>query len=422
MKKIISILLCITLVVLSFGGCSENPAQKSTSVSAKNLMSDITPKSVEKSDDLSDGNTAYYDFAISLFKENQVNGDNILISPLSVLCALSMTANGADNNTLKEMEDVFGLSASEMNKYLYSYINSLEQGEKFSLKLANSLWITNDETFNVNNEFLQINADYYSPQMYSVNFDSENTVKDMNNWVKKNTDGMIPSIIDEPLPDFTLMCLMNALAFEAEWETIYDEYSVHEGNFYPLDLVVQKVDFMYSDEYTYLADDEATGFLKYYSGEKYAFAAVLPNEEITLDEYIKNLTGEKISKLLNNAQKEKVKTKTPKFEYDYSANITDMLKNMGIKTAFDEDNAELSGIGTWDYGNLYIGKVLHKTYISVAEKGTRAGAVTAEILCGSTAMPEKELEVYLDRPFMYMIIDRENNVPFFIGTVTSVEG
>ena len=422
MKKIISILLCITLVVLSFGGCSENPAQKSTSVSAKNLMSDITPKSVEKSDNLSDGNTAYYDFAISLFKENQVNGDNILISPLSVLCALSMTANGADNNTLKELEDVFGLSASEMNKYLYSYINSLEQGEKFSLKLANSLWITNDETFNVNNEFLQINADYHSPQMYSVNFDSENTVKDMNNWVKKNTDGMIPSIIDEPLPDFTLMCLMNALAFEAEWETIYDEYSVHEGNFYPLDLVVQKVDFMYSDEYTYLADDEATGFLKYYSGEKYAFAAVLPNEEITLDEYIKNLTGEKISKLLNNAQKEKVKTKTPKFEYDYSANITDMLKNMGIKTAFDEDNAELSGIGTWDYGNLYIGKVLHKTYISVAEKGTRAGAVTAEILCGSTAMPEKELEVYLDRPFMYMIIDCENNVPFFIGTVTSVEG
>lgn len=422
MKKIISILLCVTLVVLSFGGCSENPAQKSTSVSAKNLMSDITPKSVEKSDNLSDGNTAYYDFAISLFKENQVNGDNILISPLSVLCALSMTANGADNNTLKELEDVFGLSASEMNKYLYSYINSLEQGEKFSLKLANSLWITNDETFNVNNEFLQINADYHSPQMYSVNFDSENTVKDMNNWVKKNTDGMIPSIIDEPLPDFTLMCLMNALAFEAEWETIYDEYSVHEGNFYPLDLVVQKVDFMYSDEYTYLADDEATGFLKYYSGEKYAFAAVLPNEEITLDEYIKNLTGEKISKLLNNAQKEKVKTKTPKFEYDYSANITDMLKNMGIKTAFDEDNAELSGIGTWDYGNLYIGKVLHKTYISVAEKGTRAGAVTAEILCGSTAMPEKELEVYLDRPFMYMIIDCENNVPFFIGTVTSVEG
>ena len=71
----------------------------------KNLMSDISPKSVEKSDDLIEGNNAFYDFTVSFFKENQVNGDNVLISPLSVLCALSMTANGAENDTLKEMEE-----------------------------------------------------------------------------------------------------------------------------------------------------------------------------------------------------------------------------------------------------------------------------------------------------------------------------
>ncbi len=418
MKKIISVLLCITLILVSFSACGGNP----TKVIAKNLMSDISPKTVEKSDDLTDGNRAFYDFTVSLFKENQVNGDNVLISPLSVLCALSMTANGANGDTLKEMEKVFGLSASDMNKYLYSYINSLEQGEKFSLKLANSLWITNDETFKVNNDFLQINADYHSPQMYSVDFNSEDTVKDMNNWVKKNTDGMIPSIIDEPLPDATLMCLMNALAFEAEWAEIYDEYSVHEGTFYANNGANQNVDFMYNEEYKYLCDNESTGFLKYYAGEKYAFATVLPNENIKLEDYIKNLTGDKIANLLNNVKNEKVITSIPKFEYDYTADITEMLMNMGIKTAFDSDNADLSGIGTWDYGNLFIGKALHKTYISVAEKGTKAGAVTAELLCGSTAMPEKPHEVYLDRPFMYMIIDCENNVPFFIGTVTSVEG
>ena len=422
MKKIISVLLCITLILVSFSACGKKPTPTPTKAIAKNLMNDISPKSVEKSNDLTDGNKAFYDFTVSLFKENQVNGDNVLISPLSVLCALSMTANGAENDTLKEMEETFGLSASEMNKYLYSYISSLEQGEKFSLKLANSLWITNDETFKVNNDFLQINADYHSPQMYSVDFNSKDTVKDMNNWVKKNTDGMIPSIIDEPLPDHTLMCLMNALAFEAEWAEIYKDYAVHEGTFYARNGASQNVDFMYNDEHTYLFDEEATGFLKYYAGEKYAFAAVLPNENIKLEDYIKNLTGDKIANLLNTAKNGKVKTKIPKFQYDYSADITDMLINMGIKTAFDPNNAELAGIGTWEHGNLYIGKVLHKTYISVAEKGTKAGAVTAEVLSGSTAMPLKELEVYLDRPFMYMIIDCENNVPFFIGTVTSVEG
>ena len=422
MKKIISVLLCITLILVSFSACGENPSPTPSKANAKNLMSDISPKSVEKTNDLATGNKAFYDFTVSLFKENQINGDNVLISPLSVLCALSMTANGAENDTLKEMEETFGLSASEMNKYLYSYISSLEQGEKFSLKLANSLWITNDETFKVNNDFLQINADYHSPQMYSVDFNSEDTVKDMNNWVKKNTDGMIPSIIDEPLPDYTLMCLMNALAFEAEWANVYEEYAVHEDTFYARNGESQNVDFMYGEEYNYLCDSDSTGFLKYYAGAKYAFAAVLPNENIKLEDYIKNLTGDKIANLLNNVKQERTITSLPKFEYDYSADITEMLMNMGIKTAFDSNNAELTGIGTWENGNLYIGKVLHKTYISVAEKGTRAGAVTAELLCGSTAMPEKPHEVYLDRPFMYMIIDCENNIPFFIGTVTSVEG
>lgn len=422
MKKIISILLCITLITLSFSACGGNPSQKPSKVKSTNLMNDITPQTIEKSNDLSEGNSAFNDFAVALFKENQINGDNVLISPLSVLCALSMTANGAKEETLKEMEKVFGLSASDMNKYLYSYINGLEQGEKFSLKLANSLWITNDEAFKVNNDFLQINADYHSPEIYSVDFANAEAVKDMNNWVKENTDGMIPSIIDNPLPQDTLMCLMNALAFEAEWANIYEETQVQKANFNARNGKSQNVDFMYNEEYKYLRDDESTGFLKYYAGEKYAFAAVLPNEDIKLEDYIKNLSGEKIANLLNAVKDEKVITSIPKFEYDYSADITKILMNMGIKTAFNSSNADLTGIGTWEYGNLFISKVLHKTYISVAEKGTKAGAVTAEILCGSSAIPEEPHEVYLDRPFMYMIIDCENNVPFFIGTVTSVEG
>lgn len=418
MKKIISILLCITLIttlIISFGGCTP------TKVQAADLMSGIVPQNIEKSKDLADGNSAYYNFAVTLFKENQVNGGNVLISPLSVLCALSMTANGANEQTLKEMEDAFGITAEEMNLYLYSYINNLEQGEKYSLKLANSLWVTNDEKFTINKDFLQTNANYHDAEIYSVPFDDD-TVKDINTWVKENTDSMIPSIINEPLPEHTLMCLINALAFEAEWAEIYEDIAVNKSYFYVSNGASQKVDFMFNEEHIYLSNDDATGFMKYYADEKYAFVAVLPNEDIQLEDYIFDLTGEKIANLLDNAQNEKVKTKIPKFEYEYEADITDMLKNMGIKTTFDSDNADLSGIGTWEYGNLFISKVLHKTYISVAERGTRAGAVTAEILCGSTAMPEKPLEVYLDRPFMYMIIDCENNVPFFIGTVTSVEG
>ena len=138
----------------------------------------------------------------------------------------------------------------------------------------------------------------------------------------------------------------------------------------------------YFDNYDYIFGDWSYGKLRLKGFcEKTNKICNDTNNIELLDEYIKNLTGEKISKLLNNAKNEKVLTKMPKFEYDYSADITEMLMNMGIKAAFDSNNAGLTGIGTWEYGNLYIGKVLHKTYISVAEKGTRAGAVTAELLC-----------------------------------------
>ncbi|MBO5943765.1 MAG: serpin family protein [Clostridia bacterium] len=419
MKKIISVLLCITLIALSFSACGGNPLQKPSKVKSTNLMNDITPKIVHKSNNLSDGNSAYNDFAVALFKENQVNGDNVLISPLSVLCALSMTANGANNDTLKEMEKVFGLSTSDMNKYLYSYINGLEQGEKFSLKLANSLWIKNDNNFTVNRDFLQTNANYHDAEIYSVPFDND-TLKDVNTWVKENTDGMIPNIIDK-FDDEIIMCLINALAFEAEWAEIYREDQVNKSYFYASNGKTQNVDFMFNEEYMYLSDKDATGFMKYYADEKYAFVAVLPNENIKLEDYISNLTGEKITRFIDSAENTTVWTRMPKFQYEYSADISDILMNMGMPSAFDVDNADFTKMGTYTNKNIYINKVIHKTYISVAEKGTKAGAATAVMMASGSAMFEVK-KVYLDKPFMYMIIDCENNVPFFIGTVTDLEG
>ena len=419
MKKIISVLLCITLIALSFSACGGNPLQKPSKVKSTNLMNDITPKIVHKSNNLSDGNSAYNDFAVALFKENQVNGDNVLISPLSVLCALSMTANGANNDTLKEMEKVFGLSTSDMNKYLYSYINGLEQGEKFSLKLANSLWIKNDNNFTVNRDFLQTNANYHDAEIYSVPFDND-TLKDVNTWVKENTYGMIPNIIDK-FDDEIIMCLINALAFEAEWAEIYREDQVNKSYFYASNGKTQNVDFMFNEEYMYLSDKDATGFMKYYADEKYAFVAVLPNENIKLEDYISNLTGEKITRFIDSAENTTVWTRMPKFQYEYSADISDILMNMGMPSAFDVDNADFTKMGTYTNKNIYINKVIHKTYISVAEKGTKAGAATAVMMASGSAMFEVK-KVYLDKPFMYMIIDCENNVPFFIGTVTDLEG
>ena len=408
---IISLLLVCAMAV-NLTGCTME-------VQAKDLMEGITPNNVNALDDLSSQNADVTDFAIRLFKASNESGENTLISPLSVLCALAMTANGAEEETLAQMEEVLGMTTDELNLYLYSYMKNLPQGDKYKLSLANSIWFTDDERFTVNHDFLQTNADYYGADIYKAPFDKQ-TLKDINNWVKQNTDGMIPEILDQ-IPPEAIMYLVNALAFEAEWSEIYEKNQVRDGEFTKEDGTKQDVEFMYGTEGTYLEDENATGFMKRYKGGKYAFVAMLPNEGVSVSEYIASLNGESLNALLANPQYATVHTSIPKFETEYKVEMAEILKGMGMTEAFDMYNADFEGLGTSTGGNIYISRVLHKTYISVGEKGTKAGAATVvEMADGAAAEPTEPKEIYLDRPFVYMLIDCENNIPFFIGTMMDI--
>ena len=411
-KKIILGCLSLMLVcamMLNLTGCA-------TTVQAANLMEGVTPNKVSALEDFSGNNSAVTDFAVRLFKASEENGKNTLISPLSVLCALAMTANGAEDETLQQMEDVLGMTTEEMNLYIYSYMQKLPQNEKYKLSLANSIWFTDHERFTVNQDFLQTTADYYGADIYKAPF-NEQTCKDINNWVKEKTDGMIPSALDE-IPADALMYLINALAFDAEWADIYEKHQVQDGEFTQEDRTKQECEFMYSTESNYFEDEKATGFLKYYKSGKYAFVAMLPKEGVSVSEYIASLSGESLNEMLSNPEGATVYTSIPKFETSYSVEMTEILKSMGMTKAFDPNGADFSGLGSSTGGNIHISRVIHKTFISVEEKGTKAAAVTiVEPGDGAAMEPEQPKEVYLDRPFVYMLIDCENNIPFFIGTM-----
>ncbi|MBQ9140405.1 MAG: serpin family protein [Lachnospiraceae bacterium] len=391
-------------------------------VKAKNLMEGITPNEAAMLEDLSSGSAEVTDFGIRLFQTAMKEGENTLISPLSVLSALAMTANGAEGETLAQMEEVLGMPVEELNSYMHTYMTQLPEGEKYKLRLANSIWFTDKETFQVEQDFLQTNADYYGAQLYKRTF-NERAVRDINAWVKQNTDEMIPEIVDEISAD-AVMYLVNALAFEAEWQIVYEKRQVEEGVFTLEDGTERKAELMYSDEWGYLEDELATGFVKYYRMGEYAFVALLPKEDVSVAEYVSSLTGVHVQELLAEVSPEKVLTAIPKFEMEYNTELKQVLMNMGMSDAFNMHTADFSGLGQNTEGrNIYINQVLHKTYISVGEQGTRAGAATAVALndgsSGGPAEPPKK--VYLNRPFVYMLIDTKNNLPFFIGTLMDVE-
>ena len=400
-----------TCIIVFFGG-------KGREAQASDLMEGIEAKDVENVS-VVPFEPVIADFTARLFRECYEDGKNQLISPISVISALGMTANGAKGNTLAQMEDVFGVSAEELNKYLHSYMESLSVGEKYKLTMANSIWLR-DSLKNVQQDFLQTNADYYGADIYRRVFDNA-TLNDINKWVDKKTDHMIPSILEQIEPD-DMMFLINALCFDAKWQDPYKDSDVRDDTFTREDGSIKNVKMMYSTEHRYLENELVTGFLKYYADKKYAFVALLPKEGKSMDECVSGLDGEAILKLLRSVSEDTVLTRTPKFKAEYSIEMCDVLKAMGIEDAFDS-RADFSGIAPiTDDTFLYIGTVIHKTFIELDEKGTKAAAATMIGMKNSGAlMMDEQKKVYLDRPFIYMIIDRNYNVPLFIGTMTDPE-
>lgn len=406
-------ILLLGSVILGASGCS-------VKVKAEDLMDGIQPGStVDKTTD--DAFTqAYNNFSVRLFQETIEQKKNTLISPLSVMLALAMTANGADTQTLKEIEAVLGggMPIEELNQYLYTYVKNLPSEKTAKFQIANSIWFRDDvNRIQVKKDFLQTNADYYRASAYKAPFDQQ-TVKDINNWVKDKTDGLIKNVLDEIDHD-TLMYLINALVFDAEWEEVYRKNDVGDGIFTALNGEKRNVEIMRSKESCYLDDGQATGFVKDYKGRRYSFAALLPNEGIAVEDYIASLSGVGLAKTIREAKEECVDVQMPKFSYDYEVKMNDTLQSLGIVHAFDKSAADFSRIGSSGDGNLYIGGVLHKTYISVDEKGTQAGAATVVSISGESAMIGHSVK--LDRPFVYLIMDNATGLPLFIGSVLDID-
>lgn len=267
---------------------------------------------------------------------------------------------------------------------------------------------------------MQANADYYKSQIYREPFDSS-TVKKVNDWVSEQTNGMIKDIVNDSFfSKNAIMCLVNALCFEGEWQEIYTENDVKKDTFTNASGKKQKCDFMFSEESSFIEDDNATGFIKYYKNSNFAFVAVLPNKGTTADEYVSALTGEKLTRLLESRRNATVNTSMPKFEAEYTLNLSDPLKKMGMPLAFDSSHADFSAMGSSSNGNIYIKYAIQKNYISVAEQGTKAGAATVIYAEDYFASPQEVKYVNLNRPFVYMIIDTVTNVPLFIGTMNNV--
>lgn len=404
-KKYLALLVAGTLLCSALMGC--------TKTYATDFMDGVkagTPTEVQVQEETWAG---MYDFSVKLLQSTCEEEENTLVSPMSVLSALAMTANGARGETRSQMENTLGGTVEQLNGAL----TGLGQEEDSPLYLANSIWFAEGGRITPNPDFLQINADYYRAGVFEAPFD-QTTVTDINRWVKEHTHGMVEEILKK-IPHDTVMYLINALAFEAEWENPYQKDDVWQQAFTNQAGEVQQVSMMHSEETFYLRDDQAQGFMKYYQGGRYAFVALLPDKGSSILDYVESLDGQQLKELLENPQSVPVVATMPKFESEMEVDLREVLKEMGMDLPFDSAQADFTGLGTSPEGNLYINQVFHKAYLEVEEKGTRGGAATA-VEMNTEAAPEEQMVVTLDRPFVYMVVDTSSMLPVFMGTVLSV--
>lgn len=371
-------------------------------------------------------NSAAADFSAELFKkicsEDIGSGKNACVSPQSVMLALGLAANGAGGDTLTQFEQVLGkgMKTEDINKGLAAQISKAKSTSEVKYDIANSIWVREGDQITLKKSYAELCKERFDAESYLAPFNND-TVTEINNWVKDHTGGMIDKIKENFDPN-EVAVLLNAIAFDAKWESPYDEFDVKDGRFTAADGKEQTCKMMHGTESVFLLDSNAKGFLKYYQGGQYAFMAMLPDEGVSLSDYVSGLTGEKLLSLYNGrSEKSRIITSMPKFSFDWGDSIADGVKAMGLEKAFDS-KADFSNMAETASGELFISNIIHKTHIDVDTEGTKAGAVTEVLMTEGAVMVEDEtLEVTLDRPFVFAIVDTETGLPIFMGAVNTLE-
>lgn len=414
-QRLLSVLGCASLLV----GCTSNgPHSESTSQISESIEPSSSTSQVEINDSQKKG---YNQFAWTLFQNTLEEKENSLISPLSAFFALGLCANGASSETLKQMEDVLGMPLESFNALCASLLESFSNDPKAQLQVANCIWFDQNRIGTLQESFEAIATKDYKAELFvdALNADS---VSKINKWVSKHTKEMIPEMISE-LPEDTVMALINALAFEAEWLKLYGEEDIASKDFHNEDGTVSEVNMMFSTEKKYIKAQGLHGFLKPYEQDRFAFVALVPEDgSKTLDETLKQVDGEALLEALATPKFETVNAGLPQFSLEFSKTLNDALMEAGMLDAFD-GQADFSKLAT-NSQDVAISEVFQKAKIIVDSKGTQAAAATAIMVNETAALIDEEeqpLYIICDRPFLYALVDLQTKTPLMMGVIENLD-
>lgn len=359
------------------------------------------------------------EFAFDIFGkviENAAPVQNVMISPLSISYALSMTINGAAGETrdaIQEALRINGMDQETLNKSYKALTSALLNIDKRVLiSIANSVWTEDD--FEVKKAFIDAMTSYYDAESQSFDIDDPLTPGLMNSWIEDKTNGLIKEMISE-LPDNTVMLLINAIYFKGQWKLQFDESKTVDEAFFKTGSSQVSVPMMkQKKEFKVFAGDgfKIAGFP--YGQGNYVMDVILPDDKEGLNSTLALINSLDYELWVNQMSEQEIEVTFPRFKYGFKRTLNDILSDMGMGIAFTEA-ADFSNIS--EQYDLLLNDVAHQTFIETNEEGTEAAAATV-VTVGTTSMPPPPLEFRMDHPFLYIIRETSTNSILFMGRVS----
>lgn len=446
MKRIISMLLACAIALTSLAACGSAPVEKPVSPAVTPAVDEPLPNApgnepadepavqplsgmqelvveediaVDFAMSADDNYAAPGELAFKLYSKTDWarNPKNNVFSPISAAIALGMLYEGTEGATAEELGMLIGwdkfTATNSFGLLMNEYARINEQTDT-TLNLANAAFFSPRLKNPKDNTILNL-RDGYRAQMFRGELSTDSAREFINGWVSEKTEGEIPSVLGENLDPSAVLVLVNTILLDAKWEQPFINWGYEpKMQFTCANGETAELPCLSDTRYmSYIDTDELTGAVMDYSDGRLKFMAVKPKDG-DISGLMDRMDYSYFTSALAGVQEGQCVFQMPKFSIESQIDLNDCVKELGAKLIFDPDNADLSGFGESDNGNVFVSEIFQKAKIDVDEEGTRAAAATVVVANDSCAIIEYQ-EVILDSSFFWCVYDGETNIPLFMG-------
>lgn len=417
-KKAVAILLA-TSILLSLCSCQNKDNVKdgdlllgySKSVDATTY--DFTSGTVNTPELYSRFSSILSENAINILKSAN-DKDNSVFAILSANYMLGNIANGASGSSLKALKAYLGegMALAELNecfKYLYTRLTAFNTDDSY-LHLDNAIFCSKDKE--IKKSYIQKLLDNYVTEAFETNYKEDGSNK-LNEWFKEkcSKDNIISTASNN-----NEIYILNNISAKLAWINPYSKSQTKTATFNGLENINNNVKYLCSVE-RYFKDSKAQGFIKSFANSTCKFVAIIPNNDLTLSEYISQINNEELINLINSNQSlQFANVEMPTFSINQTVAYKDILSNYGLKDEFTS-SADFTNICA---KNLYINDIYQNISLEISESGLMQYSEPTEEINNPSYSNEIETTLKINRPFIFAIIDNETNTPIIIGTINNI--